>query len=164
MLRASTMHTMQSMQGHASMLQHVPFAPFLQWAASSVYYLLGLWSRLVSSMPYLKGDSPSLLETNVPAITQAYITSRWVPACGWECNLVHQGQRCAQGLLRASALMQCRCVGMGFSHRQRQSCLHLFASSVGMSEFLCGPLTSPQPIHQTSCCTVHTHKYFTCRP
>lgn len=39
--------------------------------------LAGLWSRLVSSMPYLKGDSPSLLETNVPAITQAYITTRW---------------------------------------------------------------------------------------
>mmetsp|Transcript_8801 Transcript_8801/g.18815 ORF Transcript_8801/g.18815 Transcript_8801/m.18815 type:complete len:1064 (-) Transcript_8801:979-4170(-) len=47
-----------------------------QWASSSVYYLLGLWSRLVSSMPYLKGDSPSLLEANVPQITQAYITSR----------------------------------------------------------------------------------------
>lgn len=31
---------------------------------------------MVSSMPYLKGDSPSLLETNVPAITQAYITTR----------------------------------------------------------------------------------------
>lgn len=47
-----------------------------QWASGSVYYLLGLWARLVSSMPYLKGDSPSLLETNVPKITQAYITSR----------------------------------------------------------------------------------------
>ena len=47
-----------------------------QWAAGSVYYLLGLWSRLVSSMPYLKGDSPSLLETYVPRINQAYITSR----------------------------------------------------------------------------------------
>ena len=47
-----------------------------QWASSSVYYLLGLWSRLVSSMPYLKGDSPSLLEINVPQITQAYISSR----------------------------------------------------------------------------------------
>ncbi|KAF8061166.1 XPO7 [Scenedesmus sp. PABB004] len=47
-----------------------------QWAKDSVYYLLGLWSRLVSSMPYLKGDSPSLLEANVPKITQAYITSR----------------------------------------------------------------------------------------
>ena len=46
------------------------------WASGSVYYLLGLWSRLVSSMPYLKGDSPSLLETYVPKITEAYITSR----------------------------------------------------------------------------------------
>ena len=26
-----------------------------QWASGSVYYLLGLWSRLVSSTPYLKG-------------------------------------------------------------------------------------------------------------
>ncbi|KXZ55001.1 hypothetical protein GPECTOR_3g165 [Gonium pectorale] len=47
-----------------------------EWAGSSSYYLLGLWSRLVSSMPYLKGDSPSLLEGNVPAITQAYVMSR----------------------------------------------------------------------------------------
>lgn len=47
-----------------------------QWASSSVYYLLGLWSRLVSSVPYLKGDKPSLLETQVPRIVQAYIVSR----------------------------------------------------------------------------------------
>jgi hypothetical protein len=47
-----------------------------QWASGSVYYLLGLWSRLVSSMPYLKGDAPSLLDTYVPKITKAYITSR----------------------------------------------------------------------------------------
>lgn len=47
-----------------------------QWASGSVYYLLGLWSRLVSSMPYLKGDSPSMLDTYVPRINQAYITSR----------------------------------------------------------------------------------------
>ncbi|GAB4820934.1 hypothetical protein N2152v2_007980 [Parachlorella kessleri] len=47
-----------------------------QWASGSVYYLLGLWSRLVSSMPYLKGDAPSLLDTFVPKITHAYITSR----------------------------------------------------------------------------------------
>ena len=47
-----------------------------QWTSSSVYYLLGLWSRLVSSVPYLKGDSPSLLESFVPKITEAYITSR----------------------------------------------------------------------------------------
>jgi hypothetical protein len=50
-----------------------------QWAAASVYYLLGLWSRLVSSLPYLKGEAPSLLETYVPKITQAYLTSRRGP-------------------------------------------------------------------------------------
>lgn len=47
-----------------------------QWASGSVYYLLGLWSRLVSSMPYLKGDAPSRLETYVPKITKAYVESR----------------------------------------------------------------------------------------
>ena len=30
-----------------------------QWASNSVYYLLSLWSRLVASMPYLKGSIPS---------------------------------------------------------------------------------------------------------
>ena len=48
-----------------------------QWAAGRVYYLLALWSRLVTSMPYLKGDTPSLMETNVPKIVQAYLNSRW---------------------------------------------------------------------------------------
>ncbi|KAJ6838433.1 exportin-7 [Iris pallida] len=48
-----------------------------QWASSSVYYLLGLWSRLVMSVPYLKGDSPSLLEETVPKITEGFITSRF---------------------------------------------------------------------------------------
>ena len=28
-------------------------------------------------MPYLKGESPSLLETYVPKITEAYLTSRY---------------------------------------------------------------------------------------
>ncbi|EHA8586344.1 putative exportin-7 [Cocos nucifera] len=48
-----------------------------QWASSSVYYLLGLWSRLVTSVPYLKGDTPSLLDETVPKITEAFITSRF---------------------------------------------------------------------------------------
>lgn len=48
-----------------------------QWASSSVYYLLGLWSRLVSSVPFLKSDSPTLLDGYVPKITEAYITSRF---------------------------------------------------------------------------------------
>ncbi|KAL8529313.1 hypothetical protein ACS0TY_006656 [Phlomoides rotata] len=47
-----------------------------QWASSSVYYLLGLWSRLVSSVPYLKGGAPSLLDEFVPKITEGFITSR----------------------------------------------------------------------------------------
>ncbi|KAF6163853.1 hypothetical protein GIB67_024708 [Kingdonia uniflora] len=48
-----------------------------QWASSSVYYLLGLWSRLVTSVPYLKGDTPTLLDEFVPKITEGFITSRF---------------------------------------------------------------------------------------
>ncbi|KFM22754.1 Exportin-7 [Auxenochlorella protothecoides] len=47
-----------------------------QWASGSVFYLLGLWSRLVSSMPYLKGEAPSLLDLYVPKISRAFLTSR----------------------------------------------------------------------------------------
>lgn len=47
-----------------------------QWTSTSVYYLLNLWSRLVSSMPYLKGDKPSGLDNHVPEITQSFIMSR----------------------------------------------------------------------------------------
>lgn len=47
-----------------------------QWASDSVFYLLGLWARLVSSVPYLKGDQPSGLDQFVPTITEAFITSR----------------------------------------------------------------------------------------
>ena len=47
-----------------------------QWAANSVYYLLSLWSRLVASMPYLKGKMPSQLETYVPQVITAFISSR----------------------------------------------------------------------------------------
>jgi hypothetical protein len=47
-----------------------------QWASSSVYYLLCLWSRLISSVPYLKGEAPSMLDAYVPRITETFITSR----------------------------------------------------------------------------------------
>jgi len=47
-----------------------------QWAANSVYYLLSLWSRLVASMPYLKGDVPSQLDSYVPQVITAFIHSR----------------------------------------------------------------------------------------
>ncbi|KAF2537504.1 hypothetical protein F2Q68_00023235 [Brassica cretica] len=48
-----------------------------QWANSSVYHLLGMWSRLVASVSYLKGDSPSLLDEFVPKITEGFIISRF---------------------------------------------------------------------------------------
>ncbi|KAH7288361.1 hypothetical protein KP509_31G023600 [Ceratopteris richardii] len=48
-----------------------------QWASNSVYYLLGLWSRLVSSVPFLKINSPTFLDGYVPQITEAYISSRF---------------------------------------------------------------------------------------
>uniref|UniRef100_A0A0D3EMD3 Importin N-terminal domain-containing protein n=1 Tax=Oryza barthii TaxID=65489 RepID=A0A0D3EMD3_9ORYZ len=47
-----------------------------QWASNSVYYLLSLWSRLVTSVPYLKSDTPSMLDETVPKITEGFITSR----------------------------------------------------------------------------------------
>ena len=47
-----------------------------QWASGSIHYLLGLWSRLVSSAAYLKGDAPSLLDNFAPKIIEAYVSSR----------------------------------------------------------------------------------------
>ncbi|PNT70346.1 exportin-7 isoform X3 [Brachypodium distachyon] len=47
-----------------------------QWASNSIYYLLSLWSKLVTSLPYLKGDTPSLLDETVPKIMEGFITSR----------------------------------------------------------------------------------------
>ncbi|XP_034692714.1 exportin-7-like isoform X1 [Vitis riparia] len=47
-----------------------------QWASGSLYYLLGLWSRLVTSVPYLKGDTPALLDGYVPKIVEGFVSSR----------------------------------------------------------------------------------------
>ena len=47
-----------------------------EWTANSVFYLLSLWSRLVASMPYLKGEAPSHLDRYVPQIITAFIHSR----------------------------------------------------------------------------------------
>jgi exportin-7 len=46
-----------------------------KWAGNSVHYLLSLWDRLVSSIPYVRSEKPHLLETHSPGITEAYITS-----------------------------------------------------------------------------------------
>ncbi|GAB4851808.1 hypothetical protein Ancab_031207 [Ancistrocladus abbreviatus] len=47
-----------------------------QWAGSSICYLLGLWSRMVSSIPYLKGDFAVRLDEFVPKILETFISSR----------------------------------------------------------------------------------------
>ncbi|KAA3481473.1 exportin-7 isoform X1 [Gossypium australe] len=66
--------TLKSLQSWQRLIE---FMLSYQWASSSVYYLLGLWSRLVSSVPYLKGDAPSLLDEFVPKITESFLTSRF---------------------------------------------------------------------------------------
>ncbi|XP_028775804.1 exportin-7-B-like [Neltuma alba] len=48
-----------------------------KWAGSSVYYLLGLWSRSVTSVKYLKSDKPILLDEYVPKIIEGFVTSRF---------------------------------------------------------------------------------------
>ena len=59
-----------------------------------MYYLLGLWSRLVSSVPYLKSDAPSLLDSFVPQITEAYVNSRLDSVQVWQrVQLRSVGQR-----------------------------------------------------------------------
>ena len=52
------------------MLQSCPFA------SNSVYYLLQLWSRMVTSVAYLKGEGESNLDRYVPEVTQTYILSK----------------------------------------------------------------------------------------
>mmetsp|Transcript_32988 Transcript_32988/g.77770 ORF Transcript_32988/g.77770 Transcript_32988/m.77770 type:complete len:1072 (+) Transcript_32988:97-3312(+) len=47
-----------------------------QFASNSVYYLLQLWSRLVTSVAYLKGEGESHLDRYVPQVTQTYILSK----------------------------------------------------------------------------------------
>ncbi|XP_025093793.1 exportin-7-like isoform X2 [Pomacea canaliculata] len=47
-----------------------------QFAPNSVHYLLGLWQRMVASVPYVKAAEPHMLETYTPEVTKAYITSR----------------------------------------------------------------------------------------
>lgn len=47
-----------------------------QFAPNSLHYLLTLWQRMVSSMPYVKAGDPHLLNTYTPEIVNAYITSR----------------------------------------------------------------------------------------
>ncbi|KAF7132306.1 hypothetical protein RHSIM_Rhsim09G0101900 [Rhododendron simsii] len=47
-----------------------------KWESSWVYYLLGQWSRLVTYVPYLKGNSTNLLNEFVPKIMGHFISSK----------------------------------------------------------------------------------------
>jgi exportin-7 len=47
-----------------------------QWSSGSVHYLLLLWTRLVASAAYQKGDQPSVLSELMPKIIAAYVQSR----------------------------------------------------------------------------------------
>ncbi|KAK7278986.1 hypothetical protein RJT34_24027 [Clitoria ternatea] len=48
-----------------------------KWAGSSIYYLLNLWSRSVTSVRYLKSDKPNLLDEYVPRVIEAFVSSRF---------------------------------------------------------------------------------------
>ena len=47
-----------------------------RFSQNSLYYLLGLWQRMVASVPYIKSQEPHLLEVYTPEITKIYIQSR----------------------------------------------------------------------------------------
>lgn len=46
------------------------------FSPSSLHYLLSLWQRMASSVPYVKAQEPHMLDKFVPDITKAYIESR----------------------------------------------------------------------------------------
>ncbi|KAI9921848.1 hypothetical protein PsorP6_001060 [Peronosclerospora sorghi] len=56
-----------------------------QWSANSTHYLLGLWARMIAALPYCRAEavpgspnsgSINFLDTRVPQVIQAYVTSR----------------------------------------------------------------------------------------
>eukprot|EP00055_Hartaetosiga_balthica_P015687 m.94625 g.94625 ORF g.94625 m.94625 type:complete len:1074 (-) comp8927_c0_seq1:2588-5809(-) len=47
-----------------------------EFAANSVHFILGLWERLVSSIPYMKTESNHHLQDFTPQLFEAYVKSR----------------------------------------------------------------------------------------
>eukprot|EP00697_Spironema_sp_BW2_P016657 gnl/Spiro4/8034_TR4230_c0_g1_i1.p1 gnl/Spiro4/8034_TR4230_c0_g1~~gnl/Spiro4/8034_TR4230_c0_g1_i1.p1 ORF type:complete len:1070 (+),score=209.44 gnl/Spiro4/8034_TR4230_c0_g1_i1:195-3404(+) len=47
-----------------------------EWTVKGLEFILGVWAHLVSSLPNLKHDHPTLLETYVPQLIQTFVTSR----------------------------------------------------------------------------------------
>jgi len=56
------------------------------WAQNSMFYLLGLWARLVSSTTYLKSDVPDRMDVLSPQIMESYVESRL------ECGAYFHGE------------------------------------------------------------------------
>ncbi|KAG5532303.1 hypothetical protein RHGRI_026812 [Rhododendron griersonianum] len=78
---ASKLPELVNMEGHSSWISLVTeFAlkslQSWQWESSWVYYLLGQWTRLVTYVPYLKGNSTNLLNEFVPKIMGHFISSK----------------------------------------------------------------------------------------
>uniref|UniRef100_A0A803LT89 Importin N-terminal domain-containing protein n=1 Tax=Chenopodium quinoa TaxID=63459 RepID=A0A803LT89_CHEQI len=49
-----------------------------KWTSSSIYYLLELWSRMVTSLPYVKDKSTNYrLDEFVPKILEGFVSSRF---------------------------------------------------------------------------------------
>uniref|UniRef100_A0A803LZU9 Importin N-terminal domain-containing protein n=1 Tax=Chenopodium quinoa TaxID=63459 RepID=A0A803LZU9_CHEQI len=49
-----------------------------KWTSSSIYYLLELWSKMVTSLPYLKDKSTNYrLDEFVPKILEGFVSSRF---------------------------------------------------------------------------------------
>lgn len=47
-----------------------------QFAPNSIHYLLSLWQRMVTSVPYVKAQEPHYLNSYTPEVVKAYVTSR----------------------------------------------------------------------------------------
>ena len=46
------------------------------WVGESLFYLLSLWSKLITAMPYSKSGKESFLDTYVPKIVEQYVSMR----------------------------------------------------------------------------------------
>ncbi len=97
-------------------------------------------SRLVSSMPYLKGDAPSRLDTYVPRLMRTYIQSR-----------LDSVRIVAEGGAGESA-----CAGIGGGKLSHLPWLSLFP--IGMRQrALCPTATPPPPFRAHTHTHTHTH-------
>ena len=68
-------------EGYSDCIQHsamftIQSLQHWQWAANSIHYLLALWERMITSMPYVVSDQPHYIDKYCPQITEAYIQSR----------------------------------------------------------------------------------------